>query len=244
MADESAVRSRLKSASINRDEFTKASFDFTAGTPGERTEVASVQVNRAHMLRETNATEYAIMAYQEFTTDGTADNQETFNLSHDLIDSGAVDTSLLLYEGGSVVQPDSVDYDANTFDYTSGGTDTTLGVYYAAGDQAQLELVKEAPNGTKETVDSRLINKLHLRDNAKEPVNLSLGRSYWQRYVPTDWTLSLYVDAPYTAAFMQDVDGDGEPEPAANALLSIPYSAATGSIEGLGAVVRMDAARR
>ncbi|WP_435062393.1 hypothetical protein [Halobaculum sp. EA56] len=244
MADEKAVRKRLEAASVHRDQFGKGDFDFTAGTPGDRSRVARFQAKRAHMLRETEPVEYAIMAYETFTTDGTAGNTETFNLSNDLVDSGATDTNLVLYEGGARVQPDAVDIAGDSFDYTDDGTNNTLGVYYAAGEQAQLELVKEAPNGTKEPVDSRLINKIHLRDNAKEPITLDLSRSYWQRYVPTDWTLDLYVDAPYTAAFMQDVDGDGEPEPATNAILSVPYSAATGSIDGLGEVVRTDAARR
>ncbi|MFC7069492.1 hypothetical protein [Halobaculum lipolyticum] len=244
MADEKAVRKRLEGASVHRDQFAKSDFALSPGTPNDRTRVGTLQANRAHMLRETEPLEYAIMAYETFTTDGTGGNTETFNLSHNPVDSGATDVNLVLYEGTNRVQPDSVDLGADTFDYTDDGTDNDLGVYYASGEQAQLQLVKEAPNGVNETLDSRLINKLHLRDNAKEPIELSLGRSYWQRYVPTDWTLDLYVDAPYTAAFMQDVDGGGDPEPATNAIVSVPYSAATGSIEGLGAVVRMDAARR
>jgi hypothetical protein len=238
------LQTRVENVHTRRDELTKRAFTRSAGVPNSRETVATVQFDRPHAIR-TAPTDIGLMAYEEKTTDGTADDSEIFSLSHEPVESGVTDTPLVLYEEGvGRVFPDSVDYGANEFTYTSGGTNNTLGVFYASGRQAQVLVQKRAPNGVKETLWTGDLGLLHLRDHAKDPVTINLTDSYWQALVPSDWHLEVVVNAPYTVRWAKDVDGDGTDETATNALLNIPVRKARDTIDGLSTAVRTDAARR
>jgi hypothetical protein len=179
------------------------------------------------------------MAYEEFTADGGA--PETLNLSHNPIESGATSDNIVVYVGDSEVQPAAVDYSADTVDVDTTAGDT-VGVFYASGKQARVEIQKTAPNGTHETLWSGDVKLIHLRNHSKDPITFELTASFWESVIPTDWTLEVYVNAPYVARFAKDVGGDDTEERATNALLSIPYLGGTGEIAGLSRQVRLDAA--
>lgn len=98
-----------------------------------------------------------LMVHEQFTTDGSAGNDETFSLSNDLVNSPTVqdtDTSqtsggaevdssghqdLVVYDGGTQKAVVSVDYDANEFTYADAGTASTLDVYYLFGDGGEIQ---------------------------------------------------------------------------------------------------------
>jgi hypothetical protein len=187
----------------------------------------------------------AIMAYEEFTADATAGNSETLNLSHDPVESTATPEPVVVYEGDSRLQIDSRDYENDTITVTPANAGSTLGVFYASGEQARVAVQKTAPGAqTQETLWSGDLGLLHLRDTAREPVTLSFTGSPLQGVIPKDWRLQVYVDAPYTARFAKDVGGDGTDERATNALLGFSYRATKDDIEGLKTAVATDSAGR
>lgn len=188
-------------------------FDQEDGVTDERTLVASHQFNRPIAIKDGEVLDIDFLAYESFETDNTADNEETFNLGHDVIDSPSVPQDFILYNGGSRVASGdvSVDYGADTFDYTDSGTENTLHAFYVAGDQATLEVRKTAPNGTHETLDEYDLSLVNRRNQNKEPIRFDADHQL-QGVIPTDWTLDFYIDAPYVVSWGIDVDDDGEDE--------------------------------
>jgi hypothetical protein len=238
------VLDRIKSVPTDDGTLTRRDFDFSTGTPNSRTEIASYQTDRPIAIRHQDPFDLSVLAVEEFTTDGTGGNTETFNLSNDIIDSSVVGDNLVLFEGNSEVQPDAVDLGADSFDYTDDGTGNTLTAFYAAGDQALVSIQKVAPNGTPEELFSGDIGQIHRRDQNERPLTMDLQQSPFQAVIPTDYTIEVNVDAPYTAAFKADPDDDGTEVVASNGLVDVPFAGAPSSIPELSDVVRNDMARR
>ena len=242
---EDRILKELREADTYTDQFTRASFDLSAGVAGSSELVAETQVRRPHALEQGVPIDVAIMAYEEFTADGNAGNSETLTLSHDPVDSTATPEPVVVYEGDSRLRIDSRDFENDTVTVTPANADSTLGVFYASGEQAQVAVQKTAPGSqAQETLYSGDIGLLHLRDTAREPITLSFSGSPLQGVIPTDWRLQVYVDAPYTARFAKDVGGDGSEEQATNALLGFSYRATKDDIEGLKTAVATDSAGR
>lgn len=238
------LRRAVVSELQHKDLLATSQFDVYPGANGARTKVAELQAGRPLAIENGKRVDLALMAYEEFTTDGTGANTETFSLSHDLVQSGATSDDIVIFEGGSKVQPDSVDYAADSFDYTDDGTNNTLGVFYASGKQALIEVQKSAPNGTHEVLWTGDMSLLHARDHEQDPVTFEFDQSFLQSVIPKDWSLELYVNAPYVTRFEKDIDSDGNPESASNALVSIPVFGGSSQVPGLKQATRTDSARR
>jgi hypothetical protein len=239
------ILKELREADTHSDQFTRADFDLFAGVAGSNELVAEKQVLRPHALREGRPIDVAVMAYEEFTADGTAGNSETLNLSHNPVESTATPEPVVVYENDSRLAIDSRDYENNTITVTPANADSTLGVFYASGEQAQVAVQKTAPGAqAQETLFSGDIGLIHMRDTAREPITLEFDGSPVQPVIPTDWRLQVYVDAPYTARFAKDVGGDGSDEQATNSLLGFGYRATQEDIEGLKTAVAQDSAGR
>jgi hypothetical protein len=238
------VIDRLRRVDHDTTRLTQGDLDRSLGTADQRSRIATYKAERLFEVRQDRSFDLSVVATETKTTDGTADNTETFALGNDLIDSNAVADSLLLYEGSSRVEPDSVDFAANEFDYTSSGTDTTLTVYYTAGDQASIDIEKEAPSGSVEALWSDDVGMVHRRDQNKDPLSFGF-RKPLQGVIPTDFRLNVYVTAPYTATLVgQDGDGNTTVEPAINALASFPIAGAPGTVEGAAKATRLSMAER
>lgn len=235
---------RLENTPATRDRLTKADFTFYTGTANDRSKIADFKLNRLVAVREGVSFDLSITAVETFTTDGTASNTETFNLSNDIVDSEAVADSLILYEGNSEVSADSVDYANNTFDYTDDGTANTLTAFYTSGDQARVEVEKASPNGVSETLFAGDVGTIHRRDQNRDPLTFDFNLGPLQPVAPGDFTIEVYVDAPYQAAFTYDATGDSTNTPATNSLLDIPIKGARGPVSGVAKAVRMEAAER
>jgi hypothetical protein len=243
--DQDRILKELREADTYTDQFTRADFDHSAGVAGSRELVAETQVRRPHALEQGVPIDVSIMAYEEFTADGTAGNSETLNLSHDPVDSTATPQAVVVYEGDSRLPIDSRDFENDTVTVTPANADSTLGVFYASGEQARVAVQKTAPGSqAQETLWSGDVGLIHLRDTAREPITFTFEGSPLQPVIPTDWRLQVYVDAPYTARFAKDIGGDGEDELATNALLGFNYRATHESIEGLKTAVAQDSAGR
>ena len=238
-----AIKRKLKSANWVPGSLTLREFDTQEGTPGEASVVAETKLGRPLQLRDDPDSELRLVlpAYEHFTTNGTADDQETFDLSHNAIDSPSTE-SFVLYEDGTVVEPDSIDYAAGSFDYTSTGTDTDLDVFYIARDPASVEIRKTAPGAggkVNQTLKEAQTAILHTRDQAQQEVRFGFERTPLQPYLPRKFKLQVVVDAPYTVAFEAPERANGTPR-ARNALLSLPRFQTEARIEGLGSAVKQD----
>jgi hypothetical protein len=166
--------------------------------PGERSLIASYKPDRPIALREREY-DLHLVAYESFTTDGSADNTETFNLSHDLYDAASVPDDFLLNESGNVVSPDSVDYANDSFDYTDDGTDNTLHAYYVVADQARVEIQKASPKGSVESIVERDAGLINRREQTRDPLAFGFDHPL-EGLIPADWRLEIYVDAPTLAS--------------------------------------------
>ncbi|ELY81003.1 hypothetical protein [Natrinema gari] len=238
-----AIKHKLKSANWVPGSVTLREFETQAGTPGEASVVAETQVGRPLQLRDDEDSELRLVlpAHEHRTTNGSADDQETFELDHNLLECPTTE-SFVLYEDGAVVDPDSIDYDANAFDYTSAGTETDLDVFYVPRDPASVEIRKTAPGAggkVNQTLKEAQTAILHTRDQAQQEIRFGFDRTPLQPYVPRKFRLQVVVDAPYTVAFEAPERANGTPR-ANNALLSLPRLQTEARIEGLGAAVKQD----
>lgn len=238
-----AIKNKLKAADWVPGSITLREFDTQSSTPGETSVVAEIKLGRPLQLRDDPDSELrlALPAYEHFTTNGTADEQETFELGHNLVESPTTQ-DLLIWEDGAVVQPDSIDYGENTFDYTSSGTETDLDVFYIARNPASIEIRKTAPGAggkVNQTLKEAQTAILHTRDQAQQEVRFGFERTPLQPYLPRKFKLQVVVDAPYTVAFEAPERANGTPR-ARNALLSLPRFQTEARIEGLGAAVKQD----
>ncbi|MFC7193730.1 hypothetical protein ACFQL4_02265 [Halosimplex aquaticum] len=213
-----------------------------SSTTGENSEIAELPITTAHRVREgrDNPFRVAIPAYEKFTTDGTAGNTETFNLSHDIIKCPNTQ-DIVVWEGGTYVgQPDAVDYANDSFDYTDDATANSLHVWYMPDGGATLEIQKAVPSGGS-SGSQRLyegsLSLINKTDQTEQPEFFSLDETQLHGWLPTDIKLEVYIRAPYTVRFT-DPDGDGAQAP--NARLSIPVFKGQDSVSGFAGLVKTD----
>jgi len=205
-----------------------------ANSANEQTSVASYQVERPVAIREGVSADVNIVAYEEFTS-GMGDNsQETYNLSHNIADVDAVAEDLVLFQGGTSVTPDSVDYDANSFDYTDDGSGDELDAFYVVVDQALVDIRKVAPRNVRESMKELDAGFANRRDQREDPLAFRFDEPL-EGVVPTDWTIEVQIDAPY------DVRWEGANNAASfptNLRLQIPIRRARDEIPGLEEAVK------
>lgn len=192
-------------------------FEQSDGVAGERSKIASYQFDRAVAIKHGDTYDLDVVAYESVQADATAGNQEDVVLSHDLVESQAIPQDVAVFEGTSALDVDSVDYGNDTVTVTPANADSTLHVFYASGEQAVFELEKTSPSGVSEDLDEADIGLVHQRDQGKKPLRFDFSHPL-QGVIPQDWTLDIYVDAPYTVAWAA-AGGDVTPP---NQLLSVP----------------------
>jgi len=234
-----SIMQQLQNAVWQPGTISRRDWSYSTNTTGEASTVATYQAPRPLRIREDREMDLAVPAYETFDTGG-AGSQETFNLSHNLLDTPATE-ALVLWSDGSRVQPGSVDYAADSFDYTDGGSVETLDVYYIPRDPADVEFKKVAPGGGA-TLEQPLFSIptaiAHTRDQNEDPLSFDLGRTQLHDTVPRKWQVKMIVDAPYTVQFEEDTRGTS----ATNALLSIPRAQTESRIQGLKDAVKADIA--
>lgn len=227
------VLDRLRSVPSSNQWLTPDDFTQTGNTVNELSKIAEYQTEQPIAVRGGVAADVHMVAYEEFTTDGTASNTETFNLSHDIVDAASVADDFLLYEGGTEQSADSVDYAANSFDYTDDGTANTLHAYYIVGDQALLQFRKTAPKSHWDELKELDAGIVNLREQTRDPITFDF-RDPLDGVIPTDWKLEVYINAPYTVQWEDDTDSAATAD---NLMLSVPIRRATEEIPGLSEAV-------
>jgi hypothetical protein len=201
--------------------------------------VASREAEVPLRVREGPAARLAFVAGEEFTTNGTADDTETFDLSHNLVDSKNTE-NLLVYAGGSRVQPDSIDYAGDSFDYTDGGTEMTLHAFYVARDPGVVTVEKVAPKTSSqvsETLTEDTTSGIADRDQNQNPVQFEFTDPY-QGVVPANWSLNIYVDSPFAVRWDDANLSTSNGDEASNALIDLPIVQYEGTVSGLGRAVK------
>ncbi|WP_435358447.1 hypothetical protein [Haloarchaeobius sp. DFWS5] len=232
----------LKNTPAKNQSLKRADFELTDGATNQRTKIASFKAKVPLVLREA-AMRLVFVVGEEFTADGTG-NTETHNLSNELIDTPNT-SSLELYSDGQRVQPDSVDYDANSFDYTDSGNDETLHAFYVARDPVKVSIERVAPKSQGRMADvvyDDVSAALHERNQTKEPPRMEFGEDPLKRVVPKDWKLEVYADGP--VAYRWDDSGlaTNNGDVAVNAMMTIPVARSQKQIPGLSRAVRLNLA--
>jgi len=216
-------------------------FETVVNQTGSQSDILTLQAETVLALQE-GELQVSIPAYETYTTDGTAGNTETVSLSHDLVDSPNTQ-SVVLYENGSRVSPDSVDYANNTLDYTDDGTGNTLHIYYIVGDAATLTIEKRVPGGKtdqSETLKTLNVGITNQKDQQEDPISLRFNSSWLERYLATDMELVVTLDAPYTCRFEESTDGTE----ATNALFHTTAQQGSKRAPGLLKAIREDLGAR
>lgn len=233
----SGIMKALEKTPAAHQKLRRADFTLTNDTANQRTKIADFKANLPLRIRE-EAMRLVFVTHESFTTDGTANNTETFSLSNNIINT-ANTTALALFEGSNRVQPDSVNYSGDSFDYTDDGTSNTLHAYYVARNPVQVEIEKHAPAGqgsVSEVLYDDVTSVLHERDQNKMPPMPSLNLSDLQGVVPKDWTVEVYADGPIALQWDESTDNTSAPNP----MLTIPIARYQEDIQGLGRAVKQD----
>lgn len=235
MAESPSVAEQVRNAPRQKNTLKKGDFSLSDGTSGEESNVATYEAPRDLEIRSDKPIRLMIPVKESFTTDGTG--SQTIDLANDLVKSPNTQNIYILSNEGSgdpdtVVEPSSVNYSGDSFDYDDGSSAEDLEVYYVARDPGIIRIKKVAPEsqGTvEEVIYDEASSLLHTQDQHDDPVNLELNQSEVQDIVPEDWDIVVEVDLPYTAS----MDGG-------NAQLQIPARFLQSEIEGIDEAVAHD----
>ncbi|MDG5778199.1 hypothetical protein VB773_01445 [Haloarculaceae archaeon H-GB2-1] len=236
----SDLKQRLNKASRQPGHIAPADMETEVSSQGVRSEIAAYTAATAHMLRPRQPFRVAVPAYEKFTSDGSADNTETFSLTHSVVDSPATQSVVVWLDGEYYGAPDSTDFDADEIDVTDSGTGSNVHVYYISDAPATLELRKSVPASSTDSsqqVYKGNVGLVHGTKQTEQPEYLDLNETPLHAWLGTDMTLTAYIDAPYTVRF-EDGDGDGT-EPT-NALLNVPAYIGQSEVAGLTSAIKQD----
>jgi hypothetical protein len=244
MSANQSVAAALQAAPKTNRQISRSLFEAQGeNTADEDSEIATFVAERPRQLRGDRDVRITIPAYESFTTDGTGSNTETFTLSNDIVQS-PVSQNIVLWDDGDVVSPDSVDYGANSFDYTDSATGSELDVYYLVSDPAEVVLRKRAPTRSAR-VEQRIFEEnatiLNQRDQDDDGFVLTTDDSPFQGTLPEDYELALVVNAAYTVRLDGPSRTNGSPS-ALNLLLQLPAQFINTSIPGVDDAVKRDIA--
>lgn len=232
----------LKSLPSTAQRLKRQDFDLTNGVSGTRSKIASFTAKSPIAFRA-GAVRLMFATVEEFETDGNGGDQETFNLSHNLI-SSANTTDFVLFENGSRVAADSVDYAANSFKYTDDGTNNYLHACYVARDPVEIEIQKTAPKAmgkVEEVIYDDATSILHERNQNKEPPELDFSsRTPLTPVVPRKWSIDIYQNGPVSFEWNDDAEANSQGVVATNPVVSLPINRAKSDVQGLAQAVKED----
>lgn len=219
-------------------------FETEANTTGTLSTVASITADSVLRLSSgrSNPLKLAVPVYESFTTDGSG-SEQTFNLSHSLLDPPDTQAAVVWFDGAYEGVP-TYDTAADTIDVTGPGSTVTVHAYYISDEPATIEFTKSHPSAktaATETLYEANTALVQAKNQNEQPEYLSLNDSELQPFVAADMDLSVDIKAPYPIRFT-DPDGDGTT--ATNALLQIPAKKGEDTVEGLNAEIKADMSGR
>jgi len=238
MSASNDVMAQLGAAATAKSRLRKAQFTLSNGTANERTQVASFEAETPLVLREQADIRLMLTTVEEFQTSGTG-SSETFNLSNNIIESPNT-ANLVLFSDGNRVQPGSVDYSNDSFDYTDGGSQERLHAHYVARDPVQVQIEKEAPRAqgnVTEVVWDGATSLFHERDQNQEPLSFDFDRPA-AKAVPRKWDINIYADGPYPIEWNDEAEANSQSTVATNAIISLPVKVASTNVPDLSDAVK------
>jgi len=239
MADRQTIIERVQAVSASDRPLSPAFFDKSANTVDDLTTIAEAYLDRPLFLKDGPGERIraAIVAYEEFTNNLAGNDQDTYSLANGIVDSLATATNLVLYQGGTRVQPDSIDYSADTFDYTDNGSGDSLHAYYVSDTQAELVFKKVAPSNVSDRLGTFDAGRSNLREQDRSPLSFDFNDPL-DGVIPSKWTLKVQLDAPYTFQW----DDDTDDAPATNVALRLPARQADSRVKDLDEFIRRKSA--
>lgn len=232
------IMQRLASAPASRGKLRKRDFDLTNGTAGERTLLAEHKAQTPTFVRPSRGARLAFATIEEFQAPGDG-SQTTYDLSYDLIETPNTD-NIVLFEAGNVVQPDSVDYAADTFTYTGPGSAEYLHAAYVPRDGALVEIERQAPRaqgGVTDVILDEPTSLLHPQDQNQEPPEFH-GMHPLDYAVPKNWKVQIYANGPVPFEWDDSSESNPQGATARNAVVSIPVRRAQSDVQGLSRAVK------
>jgi len=233
---------RLQNANRQPGHIVPDDMTESVNSQGQRSEVLTFIAGTAHFLRQgrKNPLRIAVPAYESFTSDGTADNTETFSLTHSVVDTPVTESVVVWINGTYYGRPDSTDYGADEIDVTDDGTGNTIHVYYVSDAAASIEIRKSVPassSDSSQVLYNSNLGLVHGTDQVEQPEFLTLSETTFHPWLGADMEINVYINAPYTIRW-SDPDGDGT-EPT-NALLNVPVFEGQSEVRGLTSVIKQD----
>lgn len=229
------VLQRLDKVNRRSDELSPGDFVTSAGSQGRQAVVAELTADSPVAISD-GPIKLAVPAYESFESAGDG-SEQTFSLSAGVTESPDTQDAVVWF-GGSYEGVPAIDYDANEITVTGPGAVETVHVFHISPKPATVEIRKESPNGNhKEPLYEGNAALLHQTNQSEQPDVLRLNagdRTPLKRFVATNMTLQVTVDAPYVVRF-EDPDGDGAS--ATNALLQIEAQRGDRTVPGLTALV-------
>lgn len=231
MSARETVMRRLDETQRRPDELSPHDFETSSGSQGRESVVAELQADAAVAIRD-GTIKVAIPAYQSFETDGTGGPQ-TFGLNHSIADSPDTHDAVVWFGSDYQGVPD-VDHETDEITVDGPSEVVTVHAFYISTKPATVTFRKSGPKGDhRNDLKELSAGLVHQTNQSEQPESMRFGRSL-RRFIATDMSFEVLVDAPYVTRF-EDPDGDGAT--ATNALLEIPVLRAENSIEGLTALV-------
>lgn len=226
------LQQALEAATRRPDELSPADFETSPNSMGKESIVAEIKADTAIALRD-GPVKLAVPAYESFQTAGDGSSQ-TFTLSAEVVETPDTQDAVVWF-GGDYQGVPSIDYGANEITVTGPGTVETVHVFHVSPKPATVEFRKSVPDNTahKPLWDGNL-GLIQQTNQDEQPEHVSYGRGL-NRFVATDMSFEIMVDAPYTVRFE---DGDGDGATATNALLQLRVFRSNSPIDGLREAVK------
>ncbi|MFB6087853.1 MAG: hypothetical protein ABEJ85_04970 [Haloarculaceae archaeon] len=232
------IMQRLEETPRSRRNIGPQEFDWSANSMSQRSRIARLRAEVAHKIlgRESDKPlKVAIPAYENLgTTNGTADDTESYSVSHGIMDTPNTDPIVLWLDGEYYGQPDNSDYvSTDSVDVTDSGTGSTVHAFYVPEKAGTLEIEKatDGARSKQQNLKTVSLKNVHRRDLSESSMYFEFNEpgQTFEAFVAGEMTLDVYVTAPYVARYT-DPDGDGAV--ATNALLNFSTLQAKETIPG------------
>jgi len=237
----SDINQRLKETPRRKRNLDPRAFDWNVNQNGVRSRVARLRADVAHKIlgrASGESLELALPAYESFTTDGSAGDQESFALSHGVIESPNTDPVVVWLDGDYYGSPDNDNYaSTGSISVTDSGTNSTVHVFYIPNKAGTVEIEKAVDGSTSKSQNLKTVSvkNIHRKNLSEEGVYFEFnGPRTFESFIAGDMTLDVYADVPYIVRY-EDPDGDGST--ATNALLNFSTLQAQDTVSGFKAAV-------
>jgi hypothetical protein len=232
------IMDQLKQVPASSTQLKRQQFNLTNGTANQRTKIAEYQAESPMFLRPDAPMRLAFTVVEQFQTPGDG-TQTTYDLSSDVLQTPNT-VPLALFEAGSRIQPDSIDYAGDSFTYTGPGSAEYLHAVYVPRDATRIDIERQAPRsqgGVNDVPYDDVTSLLHERNQNKEPPTMDADHLL-DLVIPRKWKLQVYAEGPVGFDWDDSSTANAQGVTASNAILTVPVRKATTDVKGLSQAVK------